>query len=129
MFSIFVVLFNIVCHLLMSCHNLSLFIRVPCIVFYGDLLTFLKTHYYKANSMNSLNSMKELWKNSITWSCTNAENFSRRCKLYLQKGILLMDLNHLWIAFLQIYFLWRTFASITRGRAKILSDICTNLSR
>ena len=63
MFSIFVVLFNIVCHLLMSCHNFSLFIRVPCILFYGDLLT-LKTHHYKPNSMNSLNSMKVLWKNS-----------------------------------------------------------------
>ena len=63
MVSIFVVLFNIVCHLLMSCHNFSLFIQVPCILFYGDLLT-LKTHHYKPNSMNSLNSMKELWKNS-----------------------------------------------------------------
>ena len=47
----------------MSCHNFSLFIRVPCILFYGDLLT-LKTRHYKPNSMNSLNSMKELWKNS-----------------------------------------------------------------
>ena len=55
MFSIFVVLFNIVCHLLMSCHNFSPFIQVPCILFYGDLLT-LKTHHYKPNSMNSLNS-------------------------------------------------------------------------
>ena len=64
MFSIFVVLFNIVCHLLMSCHNFSLFIRVPCILFYGDPRT-LKTHRYKSNSMNSLNSIKELWKNSI----------------------------------------------------------------
>ena len=64
MFSIFVVLFNIVWHFLMSCHNFSLFIIVPCILFYGDLLT-LKTHHYRANSMNSLNSMKELWKNSI----------------------------------------------------------------
>ena len=63
MFSIFVLLFNIVCHLLMSCHNFSLFIRVPCILFYGDLLT-LETHHYKSNSMNSLNSIKELWKNS-----------------------------------------------------------------
>ena len=63
MFSIFVVLFNIVCHLLMSCHNFSLFIRVPCILFYGDLLT-LKTHHYKSISVNSLSSMKELWKNS-----------------------------------------------------------------
>ena len=62
MFSIFVVLFDIVLHLLMSCHNFSLFIRVPCILFYGDLLT-LKTHHYKPNSMNSLNSMKELLKN------------------------------------------------------------------
>ena len=60
MFSVFVVLFNIVYHLLMSSHNFSLFIRV----FYGDLLT-LKTHDYKPNSMNSLNSMKELWKNSV----------------------------------------------------------------
>ena len=69
MFSIFVVLFNIACNLLMSCHNFSLFIRVPCILFYGDLLTF-KTHHYKSNSMNSLNSMKELWKNSIVpFSC------------------------------------------------------------
>ena len=58
MFSIFVVLFNKVCHLLMSCHNFSLFIRVPCILFYGDLLT-LKADHYKPNSMNSLNSMKE----------------------------------------------------------------------
>ena len=48
----------------MSCHNFSLFIRVPCILFYGDLLT-LKTHHYKPNSMNS---MKELWKNSIEQS-------------------------------------------------------------
>ena len=32
--------------------------------FFGDLLT-LKTHHYKPNSMNLLNSMKELWKNSI----------------------------------------------------------------
>ena len=63
MFSIVVILFNIVCHLSMSCHNFSLFIRVPCILFYGDLLT-LKTHHYKPNSMNSLNLMKELWKNS-----------------------------------------------------------------
>ena len=39
MFSIFVALFNTVCQLLMSCHNFSLFIRVPCILFYGDLLT------------------------------------------------------------------------------------------
>ena len=64
MFSIFVVSFNMVCHLLMSWHNFSLFIRVPCILFYGDLLT-LKTHHYKHNSINSLNLMKELWKNSI----------------------------------------------------------------
>ena len=64
MFSIFLVLFNIVCHLLMSCHNFSLFIRVPCILFYSDALT-LKTHHYKPISMNSLNLMKELWKNSI----------------------------------------------------------------
>ena len=63
MVSIFTVLFNIVCHLLLSCHNFSLFIRVPFILFDGDLLT-LKTHHYKPNSMNSLNSMKELWKNS-----------------------------------------------------------------
>ena len=61
--SIFVVLFNIVCHLFMSCHNFSLFIRVPGILIYGDLLT-LKIHHYKPNSMNLLNSMKELWKNS-----------------------------------------------------------------
>ena len=64
MFSIFVVLFNIICHLLISCHNFSLFISVLRILFYGDLLT-LKTHHFKPNSMNSLNSMKELWKNSI----------------------------------------------------------------
>ena len=64
MFSIFVVLYNTVCLFLMSCHNFSLFIQVPCILFYGDLLT-LKTHHYKPNSMNSLNLMKELWKNSI----------------------------------------------------------------
>ena len=64
MFSIFVVLFNIVCQLLLSCHNFSLFIQVPCILFYGDLPT-LKTHHYKPNSMNSLNLMKELWKNLI----------------------------------------------------------------
>ena len=57
MFSIFVVLFNTVCHLLMSCHNFSLFIQVPCILFYGDLLT-LKTQHYQPNPMNSLNSMK-----------------------------------------------------------------------
>ena len=63
MFSIFVVLFNIVCHLLISCHIFILFIPVPHILFYGELLT-LKTHHYKPNSMNSLNSMKELWKNS-----------------------------------------------------------------
>ena len=54
MFSIFVVLFNTVCHLLMAYHNFSLFIQVPCILFYGDLLT-LKTHHYKPNLMNSLN--------------------------------------------------------------------------
>ena len=63
-FSIFIVLFNTVCNLLMSCHNFSLFIQVPCILLYGDLL-ILKIHHYKPNSMNSLNSMKELWKNSI----------------------------------------------------------------
>ena len=62
MFSIFVVLFNTVCHLLMSCRNFSLFIRVPCILLYGDLLA-LKTHHYKPNPMNSLNYVKELWKN------------------------------------------------------------------
>ena len=62
-FLFFAVLFNTVCHLLMSCHNFSLFIQVPCILIYGDLLT-LKTQHYKPNSMNSLNSMKELWKNS-----------------------------------------------------------------
>ena len=62
-FLFFVVLFSAVSHLLMSCHNFSLFIQVPCILFHGDLLT-LKTHHYKLNSMNSLNSMKELWKNS-----------------------------------------------------------------
>ena len=66
MFSIsFVVLFNTVYHLLMSYHNFSLFIQVPYILFYGDLLT-LKTHHYKPNSMNSMNLMNELWKNSIT---------------------------------------------------------------
>ena len=70
MFSIFVVLFNIVCHLLMSCHNFSLFIRVPGILFYGDLLA-LRTHHYEPNSMNSLNSMKELWKNRLLWLMTD----------------------------------------------------------
>ena len=74
MFSILcVVLFNTVCHLLMSCHNFSLFIRVPCILFYGDLLT-LKTHHHKPNSMNSLNSMKELWKNSNDQLITDNNN-------------------------------------------------------
>ena len=69
MFSIFVVLFNTVSHLLMSCHNFSLFIRVPCILFYGDVLP-LRTHHYKPNSMNSLNLMKELWKNANGHRCT-----------------------------------------------------------
>ena len=45
MFSIFVVIFNTVWQLVMLCHNFSLFIQVPCILFYGDLLT-LKTHHY-----------------------------------------------------------------------------------
>ena len=60
MFSIFVALLNTVWHFLISRHNFSLFIQVPRILFYGDLLTS-KTHPYKHNSMNSMN---ELWKNS-----------------------------------------------------------------
>ena len=60
-FSISVVLFNIVCHLLMSCHNFSLIISVPCTLY---LLT-LKIHHYKSNSMNSFNLIKKIWKNSI----------------------------------------------------------------
>ena len=35
----------------------------PCILFDGDLLTLLTLHY-ESNSMNSSNSMKELFKNS-----------------------------------------------------------------
>ena len=64
-FLFFVALLITVWHLLISCHNFSLFVQVPCILFYSDLLTS-KTHPYKPNSMNSLNSIKELWKNSIT---------------------------------------------------------------
>ena len=38
-------------------------LEIQFISFYGDLLTS-KTHHYNYDSMNSLNSMKELWKNS-----------------------------------------------------------------
>ena len=38
---------------------------VPSILFYGDL-HILWTRHYESTSMNLSNSLKELWKNSIT---------------------------------------------------------------
>ena len=65
----FVALLNTVWHLLILCHNSSLFVQVPCILFYGDLLTS-KTHLYKPNSMEfflmlSLNSVNSVTKKKL----------------------------------------------------------------